>query len=434
MEIHCLGLSHKTASLQLLEAAYFTEEQVRAALARCGCRPEDQESDLLELTLLSTCNRVELYGVLAGDSAQALYEILTESSELDSDMLAPHLYHYSGLDSVRHLLRVASGLDSMVTGEPQILGQVADAHALALQVGASSTILNKVFQAAVHAGKRARSESGIATKPATTSSVAVHFAASIVPQLAQANVLVLGAGEMAELAVEALRKRGVRSLTVLNRTVSTARQLADRWGAEAKSFEQLLPALAAADILITSTGAPHTILHKESVEEVTAGRRGRPLVLLDIAVPRDIDPAVSDLPNVHLFDLETLDQHLQGSLQERQAEIPKVERILEEEFETFAAWHQSLRIRPVIAALHQRAETIRAQEVERTLAHLDEVTPEAKEQIEAMSRALVKKLLHGPTMRLKERSQNGSVAAYTLVARDLLDLDAEDSEGTPADS
>lgn len=430
MEIHCLGLNHKTAPLDLLERAYFSDDQLRAALARCGCG-DGVVAGPLELVILSTCNRVELYALLEEPDRSQLEQLLVESAGLTSEDLGPHLYHHQGLTAVHHLLRVASGLDSMVVGEPQILGQVGEAYKSSLEANASGAVLNKVFHAALHTGKRARAESAIATNPSTTSSVAVAFAADIVPDLSSAKVLVLGAGEMAELAVRALTKRGTNAITVINRTVGRAQELAGRWAAEAKAFEQLLPALAHSDILISSTGAPHTVLHRPTVQKAMDRRPERPLVILDIAVPRDIDPAVAEIANVHRFDLDALQSHLDNSLEQRQGEVPKVESILEEELAAFESWYASIGIRPLIADLHRLAEDIRVREVERTLAQLQSLAPDEKEKIEAMSRAVVKRLLHTPTLRLKERERNSSSAAYALITRDLFALSKD--EQTEAD-
>lgn len=430
MEIHCLGLNHKTAPIGTLEKLHFSEDQVRSTLARCGCGDQPAESDPLELALLSTCNRVEVYALLRGDDPSPLLQILAESAELSQKEIEPHLYHHRGLDAVHHLLRVAAGLDSMVIGETQVLGQVANAYTLALQASAAGIVINRALQTAIHGGKRARAETGISTNPSTTSSVAVHFAASIVRDIQSSQVLVIGAGEMAELTVEALRKRGVDHLTVINRTVARARELANRWDATARSFEHLTSSLSSADIVITSTGAPHPILSQPLVRESMSLRQDRPIVILDIAVPRDVDPSVGELAQVHLYDLEHLNQHLKGSLGERINEVPAVETILEQELQTFAAWYDSIGVRPLISELHQWAETLRSQELERTLPRLESLTLTERETVEAMTRALVKKILHSPTLRLKEQSQNGTGAAYGEIVRDLFDLQAEPDQSS----
>lgn len=428
MHIHCLGINHRTAPLEILERLYVSKDQAEAMLSRAGCGRDADRDGLLELVLLSTCNRVEAYALSLNEDSAPLRALLAESGGLSEDSLVRHLYHHHGLEAVRHLLRVSAGLDSMVLGEPQILGQVAEAHTRALRVDSSGPILSRVFRSAIHAGKRARSETDIATNPTTTSAVAVAFASDIVQALEEARVVVIGAGEMAELAVEALRKRGVSDIIVVNRTVERAESLATRWNARAQSFEQIHEAIAEADIVITSTAAPHPILHAPAVSEAMAGRPDRPMVVLDIAVPRDVDPQVADIQGLHLHDLESLSQHLEGSLERRSRQIPAVEGILEQEMADFEAWYESLKVRPLIAALHQRAESIRVQELERSLRQLGDLDEDQVAQLEALTRALVKKLLHAPTMSLKEHSRNGTAAAYTLLTRDLFRIDPPDSD------
>lgn len=428
MIIHCLGLNHRTATLDLLEQLYAPEEQVEAMLSRAGCGRDADRDGLLEMAVVSTCNRVEAYALSLSEDVSPLRRLLAESGDVSEDSLNPHLYHHQGIEAVRHLLRVAAGLDSLVLGEPQILGQVAEAHTRALRVDSSGPILSQVFRSAIHAGKRARAETEIATNPSTTSSVAVAFASEIVHSLREARIVVIGAGEMAELAVEALRKRGASDLVVVNRTVERAAELSTRWNAQARSFEQLPGAIAEADIIIASTAAPHAILSTNVVTGAMSGRPERPMVVLDIAVPRDVDPEVADIEGVHLYDLESLSEQLEGSLNVRMRQVPAVEAILEQEMAEFETWYDSLKVRPLIAALHQQAESLRTQELERTLRQLGDLDEEQVAQLEALTRALVKKLLHSPTLRLKEHSRNGTAAAYALVARDLFDIDPPDSD------
>ncbi|MFP3854133.1 MAG: glutamyl-tRNA reductase, partial [Anaerolineales bacterium] len=240
--------------------------------------------------------------------------------------------------------------------------------------------------------------------------------------LSSSKVLVLGAGEMAELAVQALRKRGVSHITVANRTLERADQLAERWQATSKAFSDLQEALESADILIASTGAPEAVVNRELVERVMQARADRPLVILDIAVPRNVEVSVGEISQVHLFDLDHLQRHLEGNISNRKKQITAVEAILKEELGSFKRWYSSLGIRPLIAELHQRAEEIRSREIDRTLQSLSHLGPHEQEQIHAMTRALVNKLLHAPITRLKQKSRKGSSTAYALVARDLFDL------------
>lgn len=426
MRIHCVGINHKSAPLSLLERLHLTEQQVSTTLARSGCSSRGQlASDPMELAFISTCNRIELYGLLLDPGHEPLGLILAEAADVDLEEILPYLYHFEGLTAVKHLLRVACGLDSMVVGEPQVLGQVANAYSLALQANSVGVVINRIFQTAIRGGKRARTETEIATRPATMSSVAVHFVASIVREIQSSRIAILGAGEMAELTVEALRKRGVERITVINRTVGRATELANRWNASAKSFESLVPELQESDVLLTSTGAPHPLVGSEEIREIMLARPDKPLVILDIAVPRDVDPSVADLHNVHLYDLESLSEHLQGSTSQRLAEVPAVDAIIEQELAVFRDWFQTFDIRPIIAELHQKAEVIRVEQVRKTLSQLDNLGDRELEAVEAMSKALVKRLLHDPIMHLKRASRKGTTTATALAARQLFDLNAD---------
>lgn len=425
MSIICIGVNHQTAPISLRERLALSEAQMRAALARCGCGDPEVTGPHSELILLSTCNRVEMYTISSSNRFEESEELMAEITGVPWEEFAPHLYRYRDLDAARHLFSVAAGLDSMVLGEPQILGQVAESYTLALSVGSTGLILSRLFQCAIHAAKRAHHETNISTNPATVSSVAVHLIASVVRPLNEAHVLVVGAGEMAEMSVEALRKRGVRDITVVNRTVSRARELADRWHAEARGFEHLEEELAKSDVVISSTSAIHTIFHRDNVNKAMEHRPRRPLIMMDIAVPRDIDEAVRDLELVYLYDIDQLQDHLTHSVGERKAEVPNVEAILVEELRDFEDWHQRLAIRPVIKAIHQQAEEIRSQQVEKALRRLSNLNVDAQEQIENLTKALVKKLLHEPTSCLKEQSRNGQAAQYALYARELFGLDGK---------
>jgi glutamyl-tRNA reductase len=319
--------------------------------------------------------------------------------------------------------RVAAGLESMILGEPEILGQVAEAYSVALRQGAAGSVLSALFRAAIHAGKRARAETGISRNAATISSVAVKMAEEVVGPLAERQVLVVGAGQMAESAVEALRNRGASQITVVNRTRTRAVQLAKRWGARALTFEQLGEALAAADIALTSTGAPHFVITAELAQAALAARPARPLVLIDIAVPRDVDPEVRRLPNTHYYDIDDIQAHLNGALAERQQEVPRVEAIVAEETRDFLDWFGTLEIAPLIVDLRAKAEAIRRAEVEKTLRRLPQLGEAERRLVETMTAALVNKLLHDPTQRLKAAASSGYPAEYAAAARYLFALD-----------
>lgn len=419
MHIHCLGLNHNTAPLTLRERLAFPEEKSRAALARLGCG--EGLGEIAELLILSTCNRIELYAVSPRENSRALENFLCETQNIPAQEIQPHLYRLSDEAAIRHLLQVAAGLDSLVLGEPQILGQVTRALELARGAGAAGAILNRIFQAAIHAGKRARSETAIARNPASVASLAAALCEKSARNIAAAQIVILGAGEMAELAVEALRKRGAQKILVINRTLERAQALGARWNAQAATFESLEEALRAADILIASTGAPHLILDAAAVARAMSARPARPLALIDIAVPRDIDPAVADLPNVQRYDMDSLNARLEESLAERAAEAPHVQAILEEEAARIFDFLRSLNMLPLIAELRQRAESIRQAELERTLSRLNLSEAECA-RIEAMTQALVKKILQEPTARLRAEAVSPRAPEYAALARTLFGL------------
>ena len=417
--IHCLGLNHQTTSIALREKLAFSDEHIQAALARLGCGAGF--ADIREMVILSTCNRVEVYAV--APQVDSLKEFIAETSRVPREEFERHIYHHQNLDAARHLFRVAAGLDSLVIGEPQILGQVTRALELARSQNASGPLLNRLFQNAIHAGKRARTETAISHNPASVSSLAATLAERLVQDVRQAQVVVLGAGEMAELATEALRKRGAERILVINRTLARARQLAERWGAEIATFEQLEAALARADILISSTGAPHTLIHAETVARIMRQRLQRPLAMIDIAVPRDIDPRANDIPGVRVYDMDSLNQHLHESLEERRQEIPQVEIILEQELVGFSDYLRSLDMLPLIAELSAYAEQVRQAELQKTLRRLPNLSAAERKRIEKMTQALVKKLLAPPIRRLRAEAGCSHAPEYATVARTLFNLD-----------
>lgn len=423
MHLHCLGTSHRFAPQSIREALFFDRDQQNALLARCGCERTASGGHLRELAVVSTCNRTELYAVTPWSDATLLAQLLTEASQQDFPHVSPYLYHMTDLEAASHLMRVSAGLDSMVTGESQILGQVAEAYTLALRQGTAGKALSRLFQAAIHAGKRARQETGISRYPSSISAVAVGLAAQLVPALPSSSVLVIGAGEMAELVVQALHKRGVRRITVLNRTHARAQQLANRWKAEARPLEALGSELHSADVVLTSTGAPHIILRQETVAAAMAARPSRRLVILDIAVPRDVELAVADVDGVSLYSLDDLQGIVDESLGRRQGQIPQVERIVAEELETFRNWFEDLEVGPLVAELYQKAERIRSHQLAHTLRRMPALSEQDRRRIELFSRALVRRLLHDTTAALKHEGLNGDAAQFVETARRLFALD-----------
>ena len=420
MRILSIGLSHTSAPLNLRERINFGEEQIRASLSRLSCG--HLSGNMAEMVILSTCNRIEIYAVSSQEIFSELEIFLSEARGINRDEFTPHLYHHKDVDAARHLFNIAAGLDSLVVGEPQILGQVTRALELARGQNTAGPLLNRLFQSAIHAGKRARTETAISRNPASVSSLAASLSERVVHHIAEAQIVILGAGEMAELAVEALRKRGANRILVVNRTLERAHALALRWDAQAATFENLNTALTSADILIASTGAPHTLISHEMVTDAMTQRAARPLVLIDIAVPRDIDPETANIPHVRLYDMDSLNAQLEHSLAERMAEIPQVKTILEEELTKFEDYLKSLEMLPIIADIHQQAETIRQAELDKTFRRLPDLTEAERARIIAMSQALVKKLLQAPTHRLRAEAACSHAPEYATVARTLFGL------------
>ncbi len=423
MHIYCLGINHASAPLNLLEQLTLGEEGTRSALARVS--HSSRPVPFGELVILSTCNRIELYAASSRMVFRELEAFLSEVSGVQAAHFRAQAYQAEDLDAVRHLYEVASGLDSLVVGEPQILGQVTRALELAREQNVAGPILNQLFQSAIHTGKRVRTETEIGRNPVSVSSLAASLAARIVQPLAEAQVLVLGAGEMAELAVGALRKRGVMRITVVNRTLEHARALADRWHSQAATYEHLDRLFESADIVISSTSAPHFIVSVPVVERAMQKRPERPLILIDIAVPRDIDPEVSTIPNVRVHDMESLNGQVEQSRLQRLGEVPRVKNILEEELSRFAQYLESLAMRPLIAGIRQQAEALRQAELEKTFRHLPELTEAERERIDLMTRALMKKFLETPTQRLHAEASCPHAPAYAAVARTLFGLQPE---------
>jgi glutamyl-tRNA reductase len=375
------------------------------------------------LVILSTCNRVELYAVTVGPSFAQLETFLADIQDIHLSKISTALYHLLDEEAVSHLLNVAAGLDSVVLGEPQILGQVTDAYAAARRVRSTGKILSRLFQTAIQAGKRARTETAIGHNPASIASVSIKLISEVVPDISSSRIMVLGAGEMAELAVEALRKRGASQIVVVNRTVQRAQELAQRWNGQAAALEMLLELLPETDIVITSTGAPHTIIHKSMVAKSIRQRAHQPLVFMDIAVPRDVDANVNEVPGVRLFDMDTLSEQLETSLAQRKAEVPHVEAILAEEHARFIDYLATLDLLPLIIELRTQVNAIRQAEVDKAIRRIPDLSPEAEQRIDALTRSIVQKILHTPTIRLREVAGSSHASDYADITRGLFGLD-----------
>jgi glutamyl-tRNA reductase len=432
-----LGISHKTAPLALRERLALPEGRAASVLRELVAHPEIHEA-----AAISTCNRTELY-LVASDPVEAengALAALSRQAGIPPTELLGSLYSLRGMDAVRHLFSVAAGLESMIVGEAEIQGQVKRAYELALVEGVTGPITNRLFRDALGAGKRARSETAIGRSRVSVSSVAVELAHGILGRLASRRVLVIGAGENGELTAKALRERGVDTVFVANRRYDRAIGLAQRFGGEAVRFDDLPGELQAADIVVSSTASPHQIVGREELELVMEGRAGRPLLLIDIAVPRDIDPSVREIAGITLFDMDDLQREVARNLSGREAEVARVRTIVEQEVGRFGDWMASLDVVPTIAALRERGDEI----VQRVLRENDQrwesLSEADRARVELLARAVVSRLLHEPTLRMKGAAERGGSYVHLQALRELFGLDPDapdyglaEAERTPAD-
>ena len=413
-------MSHHTAPVE-----------VREALSLSLASPEEllplMHHNFGEIATLSTCNRVEIYAYVQSEHAPAscgpLRSHIAQLRGCSEAELAPYLYHHTGMDAVRHLCRVAAGLESLVLGEPQILGQVSATLQDMEKDPLSGPMLRALFQTAVRTGKRARAETGISRNPVSVSSVAVLKAQRTLGSLQGKHAVVVGVGEMGRLALKALKTRGLRQLTLLNRSLDKALMPAKSMGALAAPLTDLPAFLRDADLVLCATGAPHQIVDRGMVRAAMQNRPARPLVLVDIALPRDVDPTVETLEGVHFFDIDRLQDEVTTSLAQRRREIPRVEALIEESVETFSRLLRRATVQPVIDDLQRKAEQIRRQEFDLLLSHLEPVDEQTRERLFHFSRSLIRKLLHHPTMRLKDEALNGEAAFFADSLRYLFDLE-----------
>jgi len=435
MSILLVGLNHRTAPIELREQLALSERSLAHALAELPVHPtvfngdpalglRDAAPALREGVILSTCNRLEVYAIAReiGGGRAAVENFLSRLHRIPPGLLRPHLYFMHDQDAAVHLLRVAAGLDSMVLGEPQILGQVSQAVESARAAGTTGPVLTQLFAQAAHAGKRARAETVISQHTTSVSHAGARLAERELGGLAGVNALIVGAGKMAKVAALALKARGAERIAVINRTFASAERLASQVGGRAIEWHGLTGALAWADLVLSATSAPYTVINTSDVTAALPERGRRPLLLVDIAVPRDVEQAVADLPDVRLFDIDDLQTMLDDNLARREAAIPRVEAIVQEEAAAFARWISSRDVVPVIAGLRAWATQVARSEVERALNRLDDVTPREREVVELLAHRIVGKLLHAPTVKLRDQAARGSGYTYSHVVRDLFDL------------
>jgi glutamyl-tRNA reductase len=421
-EVILVGLNHRTAHVEIRERIAFPEEGLDHSLQALY-----NLSTLAEGLILSTCNRVEIYAATADPEkgVEEIKDFLSQQHRLPLSEFEDTLYILQGEELVRHLFRVASSLDSMVVGEPQILGQIKVAYRVAHASKTTGTLLNKLLHKAFSVAKRVRSETNIGNRAVSVSFVAVELAKKIFAQLEEKEVLIIGAGEMCELAAQHLVRAGVKKVLVTNRTWERAMELAEQFHGEALPFTELPHALLRADIIISSTGSPDIIVGRKEISTVIKKRKNNPLFFIDIAVPRDIDPQVNSIDNVYLYDIDDLKEVAEANIKDRQHEARKAEVIVATEVEQFCRWYQSLESVPTIVFLQEKMEEMRKKELEKTLAALPNVSIKERRAMEALSEALVKKILHGPLTLLKKHGRNSEGESYVDVVKKLFQLDKE---------
>ena len=427
-----LGASHRTAPLELRERLALTEGRAAGVL-----RGLVSEEEISEAAAISTCNRTELW-VVGADPVEAesaaLHVLAREAGIPPTELLGP-LYSLRGAEAARHLFRVTAGLESMIVGEAEIQGQVKRAYELALVEGATGPVLNRLFRGALAAGKRARTETAVGEKGVSVSSVAVEVAQRSLGDLASRRVLLVGAGETSELTARALAARGVEAVFIANRRYNRAIGLAQRFGGQAVRIDELPAQLEQADIVVSSTDSPHHLIERGELELVMKARRQRPLLVMDLAVPRDIDPACRELEGVSLHDVDDVQALVERNASGREAEARRAEVILDAELARFERWLGAQEVTPTVAALRERADRI----VEQVLAENEQrwqaLSGEDRERLQLMARAIASRLLHEPTLRLKGLSDREDSYLQVSVIRELFGLDAgtEPGEGASAD-
>jgi len=420
MNIIVVGLSHKTAGVEVREKVAFAPTQMEKPLRAVVALP-----DITEAVIVSTCNRVEIYATtrdVAGGMAR-LKRFLAEYHNVDLGLLEKHLYAYHGEEATRHVFRVASSLDSMVVGEPQILGQIKTSYGYAAEYKSSGVILNRFLHKAFSVAKRVRTETKIASSAVSVAFAAVELAKKIFGDLSDKTVLLVGAGEMCELAAKHFINTGVRGVMVTNRTFERAEKLAEEFDGKPIRFDELFDHLHKADIILSSTGAPHFIIKPKDVNEVVHRRKLKPMFFIDIAVPRDIDPKVNDVENVYLYTVDDLNGVVATNLEQRKIEAAKAEAIVEQEIGQFFKWLSSLEVTPTIVALRNHFDEVRKTELAKTLSNWKDLPPGAEKKLESLTNAIMNKLLHQPTSMLKRSDMGSRNELYVDALRHLFELE-----------
>jgi glutamyl-tRNA reductase len=423
-----IGINHESAPVELREC--FAEDRDSSGMTLARMRESEY---IKEGMFLSTCNRVEAIYTTDNplEAKKTMISIFSKLGNIDEADFISYLYFYEDMEAVRHIFRVASSLDSMVIGEPQILGQIKEAyHQAAVKEKTSGVILNRLMHKSFHVAKRVRTETGISESAVSVSYAAVELAKKIFYGLKGRKVLLIGAGEMAELAAKHLINHGVDSLTVANRDFNRAVKLAESFKGKAVFFEEIESQLIEADIVVSSTASTEYVITHRQVKRSLRKRRNRPLFFIDIAVPRDIEPRVNDLENIYLYDIDDLKGIIEDNTAQRRQESMKAERIVKEEVIRFEKWTKTLDIVPTIMSLKEKTEAIRKAEIVKSLSGIGKLTPSQLEAIEALTFSLVEKIIHDPIIVLKSKADRSSRDTYLDVTRKLFNLERENNGGS----
>lgn len=428
MTFQLIGVNHKTAPVEVRERLAIPESRLPEALKRFTQHPGVDEG-----LIISTCNRVELVARTKNGGAD-LRAFLGDFFQMDRCTIDPHLYEYHEKEAVRHLFRVASSLDSMVVGEAQILGQVKEAYATARAVGTVNSQLDQLLTRAFAVAKRVRTETAVGSSAVSVASVAVELAKKIFGSLQGKHVYLVGAGKMTELAARHLLANGAASIFVANRTYDRAIGLAQKFNGQAIEFSRLYDTCDRADIVITSTGAPHAIFRREHGEQFLSRRKNRPMFFIDIAVPRDVDPEMNKVDGIFVYDIDDLQQAVASHVSDRKKEAERADEIINLEVERFQARLQTLDVVPTIVSLQDHLETIRQAEIDRVRGRLGHLSPEQELAVEALTRGIVNKIMHTPVTTLKTAARDAEATTVVDVVRRLFNLQEKKAAKSGGDS
>lgn len=426
MDFFLLGLNHKNTPIEIRERLAFSPKRVIEALSQLTKNNGSTNSEVPETVILSTCNRVEIYAVRndAELAAGKIKSFLSDFHQIHPKDFEGYLYTLSNRSAIEHLFCVTSGINSMVMGESQIQGQVKEAFELAQQSGTAGVLLSTLFGSALRVGKRARTETEISKHFLSISGAAVNLVRTAFPDISDLNILIIGIGEMSLIAIKTLFQLGAQNVTIINRSQERTKNVQGKFHVRALGFDRLQESLGEADVVICSTGAPHAVLTLEAMKNVLKKYGERCRLIIDIAVPRDVEPEIGKLPNIQLYNIDQLETQIEENLERRCSEINRVQDIINEEVANFMAWYQSLKAKPVITKLRHRGEKIREQELQRAFRKFKgTLSDKDAEVMQDLSRRIVNKLLHQPLTRLREEASEGNGDHYAAAVQNLFDLE-----------